>query len=337
MARISVVIPAYNCCGTIRKTINSIFSSGISNFEIVIVDDGSEDGTDRICDTLAQEYGCIRCIHQENAGVSAARNRGAREAAGEYIWFFDADDEAEERSAMRAEEILAEYTPDMLVFGVEFDYYHSGKVFRRDVMLPPMEGMVRDEECQSNLYDLFVSNSLSSLCNRMVKRSILTRLPLLLREEMFLYEDLEFTLRVLKRCSSVYYLKEAIYLYQQSEDGRKAGRRLMRAQHIPELLMPIEDALAGETDRKRILLALYETLAREKISVSSKTDIKNVCSDFRFWIDENGLLSEIEQSEYSMLIYHGQVSKLIIKRNYSKIRHSTANWVKQTIGDFRKW
>ena len=111
----------------------------------------------------------------------------------------------------------------------------------------------------------------------------------------------------------------------------------MRVPHIPELLRPIEDALSGETDRNRILLSLYQTLAREKISVSSKKEIENVCSDFRFWIDENGLLPEIEQSEYSMLIYHGQASGLIAKRNISKIRHSTANWVKQTIGDFRKW
>ena len=187
------------------------------------------------------------------------------------------------------------------------------------------------------LYDLFVANSLSALWNRIIKRSVINDMDRLLREEMFLYEDLEFTLRVLKRCRSIYYLKDAIYLYRQPEDGGNAGRRLMRVPHIPELLKPIEDTLAGEADKNRILLSLYQTLAREKISVSSRKEIEAVCSDFRSWIDGNGLLPEISQSEYAMLIYHEQVSRLIAKRNYSKIRHSTANWVKQSVGDFRKW
>ena len=337
MMKISVVIPVFNCATVIGDTIKSVIESGLSDFEILIVDDGSFDGTGAVCDTLATSDPRIRCIHQNNAGVSAARNRGLREAVGEYIWFVDADDSVKERSMQQVEAILLGNTPDMLVFGVEFDYFHKGRIYRRDELLPAAQGMKSAEECSQMLYTLFRSNSLSSLCTRLINRKILLEEGLFLCEEMRLYEDLEFVLRVHQHCSSIYFYPEAIYQYHQSEDEGNAGRRLKRIPHIPELVSKIEAALGDEADGEKILLSLYLTLAREKISVSSGKEIKVVCDDFRAWIDTHDLFPVICQKEYPMMICHGQVTRLIAKRYYSKLRHSVANWVKRSVGDFRKW
>lgn len=336
MIKISVIVPAYNCADTLKNTIDSIHASGISDYEIVIIDDGSNDGTGRVCDELAEEHECVHCFRQENAGVSAARNRGIREASGEYVWFFDADDTVGEDTICQIEGVLDADAPDMIVFGMTFDYYYKGKVYRIDEMLPPIEGLLQAAECSRIMYDLYASNSLSSLCNRMVRRKIIGQLDEWLREDMFLYEDLEFTLRIMKQCSSVYFLREPVYRYRQSEDGGNAGRRLMRIPHIPELLSRIEEALAGEEDKDRILLSLYTTLAAERIRASA-ADLETVCSDYKSWIDDHGLLSKIAQKEYPMLLYNGEVTRLIAKRRYSRIRHSVANWIKQNVGDFRKW
>lgn len=337
MIKYSVIIPAYNCECTIENTVNSILASGLSDFEIVIIDDGSTDGTGKICDILSEKHRNIRCVHQENAGVSAARNRGIEEANGEYIWFFDADDSVDENALCGIVDIIDENAPDMLVFGMEFDYYHNGNIYRRDELVPPVDGLKSTEECNEMLYELFNRNALSSLCSRLIKRSIIEQSEILLREDMFLYEDLEFSLRVLAQCHDVYFCREAIYRYRQAEDEGGAGRRLKRIPHIPELLLKISDALADEQDKNRILLSLYLTLAREKISASTKNEISVVCSDFKEWIDEKGLCSKIEQNEYAMMIYNGQASKLIARREYTKLRHGVANWIKQNIGDFRKW
>lgn len=337
MTMISVIIPAFNCANTIRSTVNSILKSGIPAFEIIIVDDGSNDSTYLICDTLAKEYACIHCIHQNNSGVSAARNRGLLEATGDYIWFVDADDSIDKDAMRRVCATLDKDTPDMLVFGMSFDYYHREKLFRRDEMLPPLEGLVHRVSCKGKMYDLYVTNSLSSLWSRIIKRSVILNADLKLREDMFLYEDLEFVLRVWKHCDSVCFVREALYRYRQARDGGNAGRRLMRVAHIPELIKKIEAVLEGEEDKNRILLSLHLTLAREKIAVASKADILTVCMDFKTWIDDRGLLPVIERREYPMMVYRGEVSKLLAKRTYSKIRHRTANWMKQIIGDFRKW
>ena len=334
---LSVIIPAYQSAGTLENTVDCILKAGLSDYEIVIVDDGSGDETAGICDALAEKDKRIRVFHQKNAGVSAARNRGLREAAGDYVWFVD-DDDSVDRDAMRPVcALLADHSPDMLVFGMSFDYYHKGKLYRRDELLPPTDGLVKTADCSGKLYQLYAGNALSSLCSRIIKRSILVRQELWLREDMFLYEDLEFALRVWKHCDSVFFLREAIYRYRQAEDGGNAGRRLMRVAHIPDLLDRIEQALDGAADSSRILLALYLTLAREKIGAASGAEVRTVCRDFKSWIDARGLLPAIERREYAMLLYREEANRLIAKKNNSRIRHRAANWVKKHVGDFRKW
>lgn len=158
-----------------------------------------------------------------------------------------------------------------------------------------------------------------------------------LREDMILYEDLEFSLRIWNQCSNVYFCREVIYQYKQSENGSNAGRRLLKIPHIPDLIQAIEDVIAFGNDKNRILLELCIMLSSEKIAVSSRKQIDTICRDFKTWIDKHSLLQEIESRPYSMLIYKGRISDLIRRRSYSKIRHSIANWIKQNIGDFRKW
>ena len=114
----SVIVPCYNAAATLQKTVDSIQKCGLTDFEILLIDDGSGDDTPALCDRLAAEHNNIRTIHQPNAGVSAARNRGIEEAKGDYIWFFDSDDLVDAGSMTRAAQIISEQKPDMLMFGM---------------------------------------------------------------------------------------------------------------------------------------------------------------------------------------------------------------------------
>ena len=90
--KISVIVPVYNVEPYLRKSINSLVEQTYSNLEIILVDDGSTDGSEAICDEYADRYPHIKVIHQKNAGQSAARNAGIEMAAGEWIAFLDSDD-----------------------------------------------------------------------------------------------------------------------------------------------------------------------------------------------------------------------------------------------------
>ncbi len=89
---ISVIVPVYNAERFLKETVGSICAQTDENYEIILVDDGSKDGSLALCRRLAEENSRIRVITQNNAGPSAARNAGVRAAGGEYISFVDADD-----------------------------------------------------------------------------------------------------------------------------------------------------------------------------------------------------------------------------------------------------
>ena len=89
---ISVIVPVYKCEEYLENCVNSILSQTFTDFEIILVDDGSPDSSGKICDDLAEKYDNITVLHQENQGQAAARNNGVKIARGEWLHFVDCDD-----------------------------------------------------------------------------------------------------------------------------------------------------------------------------------------------------------------------------------------------------
>lgn len=92
MVKLSIIVPVYNVVDYIRECIDSIIIQSYDNFELILIDDGSTDGSGDICDEYSREYNQIKVIHKDNAGLSSARNAGLDVAHGEYITFIDSDD-----------------------------------------------------------------------------------------------------------------------------------------------------------------------------------------------------------------------------------------------------
>ena len=92
MPLLSIIIPVYQAKKYLGKCIDSILNQSFLDFELILVDDGSNDGSERICDEYTRKDNRIKVIHQINQGVSGARNTGLKYASGEYIAFVDADD-----------------------------------------------------------------------------------------------------------------------------------------------------------------------------------------------------------------------------------------------------
>ncbi len=90
--KLSIIVPVYGVAKYLPKCVDSLLAQDISNYEIVLVDDGSPDECPQICDEYSTKYSNIRVVHQVNAGLSAARNSGVSIAEGDYIMFVDSDD-----------------------------------------------------------------------------------------------------------------------------------------------------------------------------------------------------------------------------------------------------
>lgn len=124
--KISVVIPLYNKEKQIAHTLQSVFNQTFQDFEVVVVDDGSTDGSVAEVEKLSDSR--IRLIHQKNAGVSAARNRGIEEAKGDLIAFLDADDEWKPEYLATQYHLSQKY-PDCNVFACNYEFRNiEGKV-----------------------------------------------------------------------------------------------------------------------------------------------------------------------------------------------------------------
>ena len=89
---VTIIVPIYNAQSTLRRCVESVLSQEFTDFELILANDGSKDGSGAICEQFAQADGRVRVLHKENSGVSDTRNQAIAQARGEYLQFLDADD-----------------------------------------------------------------------------------------------------------------------------------------------------------------------------------------------------------------------------------------------------
>ena len=116
--KLSIIIPVYNIDEVLlRQCLDSVVKQTISDYEVIIVDDGSEMSCAKVCDEYALKYFFVKVIHQQNQGVSVARNAGIEAAAGKYIQFVDADDWLEADASEKYYQFAEENQLDIMLSG----------------------------------------------------------------------------------------------------------------------------------------------------------------------------------------------------------------------------
>ena len=127
-AEISVIVPVYNVEKYLERGLSSLAAQTYKDLEVILIDDGSTDGSAEICKRFTEEYPNFRYFRQENAGVSAARNAGIERASGNYLAFFDADDYADKDMYELLHRMIAETGAD--IAACHYVIEQDGKVVR---------------------------------------------------------------------------------------------------------------------------------------------------------------------------------------------------------------
>lgn len=233
--KISVIVPIYNVKKYLRRCIDSILSQTFADFECILVDDGSTDGCDDICDEYKQADNRIKVIHKENGGVSSARNEGMKAALGEYIFFIDADDFVENSLFATVVSELEQYDWDVIVFN--FKYINEEGYVSRESQCP--EGICEIDSVQSYLY--FVCNEMQgktgwSPWNKFFKRSLIIEsgIEFYPREEIFA-EDLYFYLILLLYVRKIKVIDNALYNYREWDGSCTKSNRETRINEFVKL------------------------------------------------------------------------------------------------------
>lgn len=123
---ISVIVPVYNVEQYLQKCVESLVNQSYKNLEIILVDDGSDDNSGQLCDSLAEKYSNIKVLHKNNGGLSDARNKGLEYAKGNYIFFVDSDDWIELETIEKLYNAIKENDADISICGI--NDYAGGKI-----------------------------------------------------------------------------------------------------------------------------------------------------------------------------------------------------------------
>lgn len=209
--RFSLMISVYNAEAFLRACLDSVLSQNYNDFEVILIDDGSTDSSDKICDSYAEKDRRVRVFHTENRGVFLARAYAESHAKGEYLLHLDADDTVEPTMLSALSNAIDAYAPDLLVF--DFSTVRDGE--------PPVlesfgnEDRLFSENELSELYRLVFSTRFNTLCNKCFHRKLIAAAP---DCEAFAGirhgEDLLRSAYLIFACERVYYIRQSFYNYR---------------------------------------------------------------------------------------------------------------------------
>ena len=206
--QVSVIVPIYNTKQYMDRTIKSLLAQSYNDLEIVLVDDGSTDGSDKKCDEYASVDKRIVCIHQKNKGVSSARNHGLAFAKGEFITFVDSDD-------FVAPNYIAELLKEMII-DPEIDISIGlNSVLELDGSLKEKKflqatGYIKYADAMDHLFDeTFFGGWV--LWGKLYRRRLFT--GFLFNEELSIGEDLAANLLLFSRARKIYCTGRSLYRY----------------------------------------------------------------------------------------------------------------------------
>ncbi len=201
----SIIIPVYNAEKTLTRCLESISRQSFQDYEVIMIDDGSEDGSLSICERFSEEDSRFLTIHQENAGPSAARNRGMLEAKGKYFCFVDSDDYIDRDYLEKLFEKADVSRADMIFFGY-WQVDQTGSIIHTCI---PQKKMDKGALLAAlSEQDLFGYTWIKCFCGELVKE-------LFFPEDMRLFEDEVFTCAAAKRAKKIVTIESPLYYYMQ--------------------------------------------------------------------------------------------------------------------------
>lgn len=216
---ISILVPVYNVEDYIRECIESILMQEMSDYEVVLVDDGSKDSSGQICDEYCEKYpDKFRVIHKANEGLISARRVGIREAIGDYCIFLDSDDLLTKNCLSVLKEAVAECKHDMVLY--RYAYYVQETHNRKEAAVLFSQDTVFEGEQKRVIYEnLVLNNKINNLFIKMIKREILQSDPTDYTKyyDNSFGEDLLQSLYPVTVSKSITYINQVLYLYRIHE------------------------------------------------------------------------------------------------------------------------
>lgn len=210
MIKVSIIVPVYNVEKYLERCINSILTQELSDFELILINDGSTDSSGTICDKFSCIDNRVKVIHKKNEGVSSARNTGIDIAEGEYIGFVDSDDYIDSDMYKTMYEEAVKKSSDLVICGIYNEY-----IDKQTTMFN--EGTIEVYEDKKILYEYLLDRLDTSLCNKIYKKEYIKKIRL--DKKIAINEDKLFNYEYCLNSNKAVFVKKAKYHYIKQRVG----------------------------------------------------------------------------------------------------------------------
>lgn len=293
--KLSIIVPIYNVERYLPKCVDSLLKQNIESpiYEIVLVDDGSTDGSATIADSYAAQYNTIRTVHQSNSGLSAARNAGLRIARGEYVQFVDSDDYLEPNVL---DSLLTKMETEHLDV-LRFDYQNVDENY---CVFEPYRVHRSFVDYTDEIVDglSFLTNRLGYGCYAwqfMIRKEVLQNC---LFTEGIYFEDTDWTPRMLARAKYVTSVRTIVYNYLMRRDSITQSVSLQKKQKLLHDKLYLLDSLSAQMVDK-----VDKRWYRGMIAATIISAFGMIATDF--FRDRKGYLEKVKaKNVYPLSTFH---------------------------------
>lgn len=328
---ISIIVPIFKVELGIHRCIKSILNQSYTDWELLLIDDGSPDNSGVICDEYSAKDTRIKVYHKKNGGVSSARNLGLENANGEWVVFIDGDDTITKDHL----KLIAENPEhDLVVFGMATDRFTpEGKLHYTSSALIPDKYVQQFCKLKEDYSLINKSLNMESSCCKGFRRDIIEKNSIRFNNEMICFEDFDFVLRYMKCCNGTFcslpyiayhYIQELSYNPISRRDNRDLSHSIfILLGHLTEWIAP-EDL--NDLDKETcfyIIADKFKLILNQQRGVSfnkAKTVFKR--------ISQNELYLRYKEHIHSK---GGRLLNVIMNLNYYGFR-----WIAYSINNRRR-
>lgn len=291
----SVIVPIYKVEKYLKQCVDSILRQTFSDFELILVDDGSPDDCPQICDEYAKQDNRVKVVHKQNGGLTSARKAGIKVASGDYVFAVDGDDYIDSELLKKVNEVLSHDDYDIVCFG-HITFPAKSAMSRIHLF---REGAYNKEQIIDEIYPILIAGVTekgfpANIWGKVFKKEVLMPIQCDLPNEIIIGEDACISYVSIYNANAIYIMHESLYHYRVDNQSLTRSRKafnwkepLLRAsfyyQHLPK--DKFDDQIARATVHSLFNVAVSQFNRNEKYSIIAK-DIKQ----------------NIKQSQYAKII-----------------------------------
>ncbi len=276
MPQVSIIVPVYNAEKTMERCIQSILDQSYKDLELILLDDGSEDDSGRICDVFAQKDERIRVLHKENSGVSDTRNQAIAMARGEYLQFVDSDDWLAPDATRFFMRTVTEHQCDMIIA----DFYRviGERVAQKGDI--EKDGMMDRASYAACMLQKPADFYYGVLWNKFYKKSIIDQYEIKMDTAVSWCEDFIFNMEYVRHIDTVFALKMPVYYYVKTKES----------------LVSQGFSMKKTIQMKRMVFTYYNRFYRDVLGEEDYERRKGQIYRFLFDIAGDGMVSPLSLS-----------------------------------------